>query len=189
METIVTIKGHRVIDIYESFDGSYWFVTEKAWKQDSVINGTVHENDQILFGYARLSACPQFAEFGYFSEAELKSLGNRIWKVPQKNWAVCPEVEVRPTHERRGNHGALGGREGRGDASVWAERFLRCVPAQAFGGMAAFWAGGPAASEGNANPARLTAVPLFGFFVIVFHGGQKKGLHFLLMRNTQRRRR
>ncbi len=161
METIVTIKGHRVIDIYESFDGSYWFVTEKAWKQDSVINGTVHENDQILFGYARLSACPQFAEFGYFSEAELKSLGNRIWKVPQKNWAVCPEVEVRPTHERRGNHGALGGREGRGDASVWAERFLRCVPAQAFGGMAAFLAGGPAATEDNGNPARLTG----GFFI------------------------
>ncbi len=28
METI-TIKGERVIDIYESFDGSYWFVTDK----------------------------------------------------------------------------------------------------------------------------------------------------------------
>ena len=125
METIVTIKGHRVIDIYESFDGSYWFVTEKAWKQDSVINGTVHKDDQILFGYARLSACPQFAEFGYFSEAELKSLGNRIWKVPQKNWAICPEVEVRQTHERRGNHGARGGREAGGDTG--AARLGRAV--------------------------------------------------------------
>jgi hypothetical protein len=49
-----TIKGAPVIEIYESFDGSYWFVTEKAWTQDSVITGKVYENDQILFGYVRL---------------------------------------------------------------------------------------------------------------------------------------
>lgn len=54
-----TIKGVPVIEIYESFDGSYWFVTEKAWTQDSVIRGKVYENDQILYGYVWLSACPE----------------------------------------------------------------------------------------------------------------------------------
>lgn len=94
MTTTVTIKDKPVIDIYESFDGSYWFITEKCHKQDSVISGKVYKDDQILFGYARLSACPEFAEFGYISETELKLLGNRVWKVPRRNWPLCPEVEV-----------------------------------------------------------------------------------------------
>jgi len=37
MKSVVTIKGQPIIEIYESFDGSYWFVTERAWKQDSLI--------------------------------------------------------------------------------------------------------------------------------------------------------
>jgi len=97
MATIVTIKGVPVIDIYESFDGSYWFVTERRWKQDSVIGGRAYPDDQILHGYARLSACPEYAEFGNISETELKLLGNRVWKVPQRNWPSCPEVEVQET--------------------------------------------------------------------------------------------
>ena len=94
MKHIVTIRGQPVIDIYESFDGSYWFVTEKAWKQDSLIDGKIYQKDQILFGYVRLSSCPDCAEFGHFSEAELKQLGNWVWRVPRRNWSVCPEVEV-----------------------------------------------------------------------------------------------
>ncbi len=89
-----TIHGTPVIEIYESFGGSYWFVTEKAWKQDSVIDGKVCKNDRILFGYVRLSACPEFAEWGYFSECELKSLGPKVWKVNRQDWGVCPDVEV-----------------------------------------------------------------------------------------------
>ena len=100
MDDIVTIKGEPVIDIYESFDGSYWFITEKCYKQDSVINGQVYKDDQILFGYARLSACPQFAEFGYISETELNLLGPRVWKVPKMNWPICPEVEVHKAAEK-----------------------------------------------------------------------------------------
>ena len=99
MEETVTIKGKSVIEIYESFDGSYWFITQKCYKQDSIINGKVYKDDQILFGYARLSACPQYAEFGYVSETELKLLGPRVWKVPKKNWPICPEVEVQAAAE------------------------------------------------------------------------------------------
>ena len=98
MAEIVTIKGEPVIEIYESFDGSYWFITEKLYKQDTVLNGKIYRNDQILFGYARLSACPEFAEFGNISETELKLAG--VWKVPQKNWSICPEVEVVDRHEQ-----------------------------------------------------------------------------------------
>ena len=94
MKQIITIQGEPVIEIYESFDGSYWFITERLYKQDSVINGKVYKDDQILFGYVRLSACPEFAEWGNVSETELKLLGNRVWKVPKKNWDVCPEIEV-----------------------------------------------------------------------------------------------
>jgi hypothetical protein len=95
MKKTVTIKGKPTIEIYESFNGSYWFVTEKAYKQDSLIDGKVYKDDQILFGYVRLSACPDCAEFGYFSETELRLLSPGVWKVPKKDWAFCPEVEVK----------------------------------------------------------------------------------------------
>ena len=101
MSEIVTIKGEPIIDIYESYDGSYWYITEKLYKQDTVINGKVYEDDQILFGYARLSACPEYAEFGNISETELKLLGNRVWKVPKENWGICPEAEVRIVSEQQ----------------------------------------------------------------------------------------
>ena len=101
MKQIVTIKGKPVTDIYESLDGSYWFITERSHKQDSIINGKVYHNDQILFGFVRLAACPDLAEWGYVSETELKLLGGRVWKVPKINWPACPLVEVTPTAEPR----------------------------------------------------------------------------------------
>ena len=93
MEKIATIKGEPIIDVYESFDGSYWYIVKKLYTQDSFIDGKVYKNDQILYGYARLSMCPEYAEFGNISEAEFNLLGNRIWKVPKSNWHLCPEVE------------------------------------------------------------------------------------------------
>ena len=95
MKEIVTIKGKPVIEIYESVDGSYWFITEKCFTQDSLISGKIYKKDQILFGFVRLAACPEGAEWGYISEAELKLLGSWVWKVPRTNWPVCPLVEVR----------------------------------------------------------------------------------------------
>ncbi len=94
MEKIATIQGVPIIEVYESFEGSYWYITEKLYKQDSLIGGKVYKNDQILFGYARLRACPEFAEFGNISQGELESLGHRVWKVSRSNWGLCPEVEM-----------------------------------------------------------------------------------------------
>jgi hypothetical protein len=91
---IVTIKGVPVIDIYESFDDSYWFITEKLYRQDSVIDGKVYKNDQILCGYVMLAACPEYAEWGNVSKTELDLLSPMAWKVPKSNWPVCPQVKV-----------------------------------------------------------------------------------------------
>jgi len=115
----ITMEGTPVIDIYESWDGSYWFVTEKAWQQDSVIGGKVYPNDQILFGYVRLSSCPECAEWGYFSEAELKSLGSRVWQVHRQDWAVCPCVAVEQVLDRPGDVGATDG-EGHARRSLYS---------------------------------------------------------------------
>jgi hypothetical protein len=115
MKNVVTIKGQPIIEIYESFDGSYWFVTEKAWKQDSLIGRKVYKQDQILYGYVRLSSCPDSAEFGYFSEAQLQRLGWRVWKVESKNWSVCPGVEVVEVPEEE----ATGEAEGCGRCIPW----------------------------------------------------------------------
>ena len=100
MKSVITIKGQPIIEVYESIDGSYWFVTEKAWKQDSLIGRKVYKQDQILYGYVRLSSCPDCAEFGYFSETELMRLGWRVWKVEKRNWSVCPGVEVAEVPEK-----------------------------------------------------------------------------------------
>jgi len=99
MKSVTTIQRQPIIEIYESIDGSYWFVTERAWKQDSLIGRRVYKNDQILYGYVRLSSCPDCAEFGYFSEAELMRLGWRVWKVEKRNWSICPGVEVEEVPE------------------------------------------------------------------------------------------
>ncbi len=101
MADITSIKGKSVTEIYEALDGSYWFITEKLYKQDSVINGKVYRDDQILFGYARLAACPEFAEFGKISETELKLLGSKVWKVPRSSWHLCPLVEVEDSSEKQ----------------------------------------------------------------------------------------
>ena len=98
MDEIITIKEKPVIEIYEALDGSYWFITEKLYKQDSIISGKVYKDDQILFGYARLAACPEYAEFGKISETELK-LSGRVWKVPKSNWHLCPLVEVKENYK------------------------------------------------------------------------------------------
>ena len=94
MENSVTIKGKPIIEIWESFDGSYWFITEKCHKQNTVINSKVYKDDLILFGYVRLSFCPECAEWGYISSTELKLMAPQIWKVKPEHWTGCPEVQV-----------------------------------------------------------------------------------------------
>tara|TARA_R110000824_G_scaffold114544_9_gene265204 strand:+ start:866 stop:1171 length:306 start_codon:yes stop_codon:yes gene_type:complete len=57
-------EEHKVLKGWESFSGWYWFATEL-------------NDDGNHFGYVQGS----YPEWGYFSEVELKSLGNRVWPI------------------------------------------------------------------------------------------------------------
>jgi hypothetical protein len=62
------IDNKKVIKGWESFTGWYWFATEEAYKQDSILpNGKEIPNDTI-----------------YFSKGELESLKPKIWEIPTK---------------------------------------------------------------------------------------------------------
>ena len=72
-----TVKLSRLLEVWESFSGWYWFVTE------------YHEGT-LAFGLVR----GWETEWGYFDLAELWKLQSsyKIWKVPKQNWALCPCV-------------------------------------------------------------------------------------------------
>ena len=92
MTKIITIKGNAIIDIYENFDGSFWFITKKCHRQNSVVGGKVYKDDYIFYGYILLADCPGCAGFDYVSKAQLELAG--AWKIQRTNWKFCPEVEV-----------------------------------------------------------------------------------------------
>ncbi len=76
------IDSRKVLKGWESYSGWYWLGTEKAYTQDSVIDGAVHEGDQIWFGFVQGLE----EEWGYFSEAEILSLGPLcVWEIPKLN--------------------------------------------------------------------------------------------------------
>jgi len=67
-------KGDPVIEIWESYNGDLYFITEK--------------NGDEIFCYARLYSMPDMAEWGYNSIEYLKQQYGKykIWKVPKENW-------------------------------------------------------------------------------------------------------
>lgn len=68
-----------VIEVWESMGGSLWFITE------------VDENG-YGFGYARLSHCPQFAEWGTINRPELQE-NPQVWQVDRQNWGNINSYE------------------------------------------------------------------------------------------------
>jgi hypothetical protein len=74
------IDGKPVLRGWESFSGWYWFATEEAWEQTSVIDGKP-VNDTIFFGFVQGFE----EEWGYFSLAELESLAPKVWEIPAKS--------------------------------------------------------------------------------------------------------
>lgn len=75
------IDGKKVIKGYESFSGWYWFATDIVQKQDTFLDGKVHKDDTIYFGFVQGLE----EEWGDFSKAELESLKPKIWEIPKKN--------------------------------------------------------------------------------------------------------
>jgi len=74
------IDGKKVIKAWESFTGWFWFATEKGYEQESLIDGE-GVDDTIWFGFVQGLE----EEWGYFSQAEIESLGLKAWKIPAKN--------------------------------------------------------------------------------------------------------
>ncbi len=76
------IDGKKVIRGWESFTGWFWFATEEAYKQDSLLpNGKEVKNDVFYFGFVQ----GQEQEWGDFSLAELENLKPKVWEIPKKN--------------------------------------------------------------------------------------------------------
>jgi len=79
--TLRTIHGelyagrYKVLRGWESFNGWYWFAVKKI-EERRVAEGSVVD-DTIWFGLVQGSE----EEWGEFSEAEIKALGNRAWPI------------------------------------------------------------------------------------------------------------
>jgi hypothetical protein len=72
------IDNQKVIKGWESFTGWYWFATEEAYKQDSILpDGKEVKDDIIYFGLVQGIK----EEWGYFSKAEIESLKPKTWEI------------------------------------------------------------------------------------------------------------
>lgn len=75
------IDGKKVLRGWESWNGWYWFATEKARNQLSDLGDGNPVADTIWFGYVQGLE----EEWGYFSQAELESLKPKTWEIQKEN--------------------------------------------------------------------------------------------------------
>ena len=75
------IDGKEVIKGFESYNGWYWFATEKVREQESDLGDGKPTKDTIWFGLVQGFE----EEWGDFSEAEIRALGNKAWEIPKEN--------------------------------------------------------------------------------------------------------
>jgi hypothetical protein len=75
------IDGKKVLRAWESWNGWYWFATEKVREQMSVLANGDSKLDTIWFGYVQGSE----EEWGYFSQAEIESLKTKVWKIKKRD--------------------------------------------------------------------------------------------------------
>lgn len=75
------IDGEKVLRGWESWNGWYWFATEKAGEQLSDFGEGEPVKDTIYFGLVQAFE----EEWGYFSQAEIESLRPKTWEIPKKN--------------------------------------------------------------------------------------------------------
>ena len=82
------IDGKKVLNGWESFNGMYWFATDKVEdrKKGSETGGSIIDgkevDDTIWYGFVQGLE----EEWGNFSQAELEEMGKyKVWKIPKKN--------------------------------------------------------------------------------------------------------
>lgn len=72
-----------ILDMYESFSGWYWYITENTDDKD------------VKFGLVRGFE----NEWGDIYMPELLEMKNKVWKVPKKNWFSNSFVQSIPKSE------------------------------------------------------------------------------------------
>lgn len=85
MNDLKTVNLSQILEVWESWNGWYWFV--KQWCRDAC--GTPECN--LAFGLVRGFE----TEWGNFDPAELQRISDethKVWRVPKRNWALCPCV-------------------------------------------------------------------------------------------------
>ena len=72
-----TVNLCQIIEVWESYTGWYWFITEIV-------------DQELAFGLVR----GHEIEWGYISRRELAELADegKVWRVPKRNWLLCPCV-------------------------------------------------------------------------------------------------
>lgn len=85
------INGRPIIRAWESFTGWYWFATEKVRDQISDFGDGKGVPDTIWYGFV----IGEYPEWGYFSEAEIRSLAPLVWEIRQRDIPYITK-EVRP---------------------------------------------------------------------------------------------
>lgn len=71
------IQISEILEVWESWNGWYWFVTE-------------YHGGGLAFGLVR----GWEIEWGYFDLNDLRALAqqSKVWLVPKSHWALCPCV-------------------------------------------------------------------------------------------------
>lgn len=96
-----------ILEVYESYSGWYWFITEK----DETIQETVEGDDKIYFG----KVYGLDTEWGdiWMGDIHKEMKKGTVWKVPKKNWFSISHVVTKPAdfvnpkerHEEDGLYG------------------------------------------------------------------------------------
>ena len=74
---------HKVLKAWESMTGWFWFAVEKVCDQMSDMGDGKPDGTPDTIWYGLVQGLEE--EWGEFSEAEIKSLGNMAWPIPQAN--------------------------------------------------------------------------------------------------------
>jgi hypothetical protein len=72
--------GKVVEQLWESMSGDYWVITENF------------DDSPHFFGYARLAAMPQFAEWGTINGNIIKD--TLVWQVERENWTISGPKDI-----------------------------------------------------------------------------------------------
>jgi hypothetical protein len=75
--------GEEVVEVYESYAGSYWVITE--------------DNGATGYGYASLAGHRELAEWGRINLQDLKE-SKRVWTVDKISWTVAGTDDINIQH-------------------------------------------------------------------------------------------